>query len=671
MTKIASFDVFDTVLTRAFGSPQSCAILLGNKVKDLSLLQYTPEAFARARIDAQVRAVRNAGGIDSKLNLHQIYAELGNALGLTQTQCDELMKLELELEAELIRPVPQARELVQSARDRNQRIIFVSDMYLGTEFIQKQLAHHGLYLDGDRCYVSCDYSKSKASGELFREILRCENTAPNLVSHCGDDLWSDVQSAKDVGLKVTPFLNAKLNRYEEILDSYTWATEGLSSAMAGASRLARLTIPASSLKEEAQRDVAAGVVAPLLVGFTLWVLRRAQKLGLKRLYFVSRDGQILLEIARRLIKKLDFDCELRYFYGSRCAWLLPSITSVDEEHLNGIFWSSASVDSPLSVHTILSRLDINPEQIKSSLVSIGITEKDWLRNITIDERKKLNQLLIQNENIQEIILRKADQKRKVMVKYLKQEGMLDMTEFGFIDVGAAGNLHYMLSSIMSVSTGKLPVSLFPYLGQQALKNQFIRPETYFFDIENNLGFCDNYRFLFALMEIACVADHGSVVDYQEVDEQIKPVIKNEYNQQVINWGYHIVRKTICSFTDNLLLDFSLVNPQADVRAATIEAIETFCSNPSFAEANAWGSFPVELGLEDEYFVPYLAKSYAWKDMIQPFLPEYKATWRQIYWWHEGALVLTPPLLRTALKISINFGQYIAFLNLVKYSNNNG
>ncbi|MBW4647073.1 MAG: hypothetical protein KME23_29515 [Goleter apudmare HA4340-LM2] len=658
MTKIASFDVFDTVLTRAFGSPQSGAILLGKKIQYSSLLQYTPEAFAHARIDAQMRVFQNAGGIDSQVNLHQIYAELANALGLTQTQCEELMKLELELEAELIRPVPQARELVQSARDLNQRIIFVSDMYLGTEFIQKQLADHGLYLKGDRCYVSCDYAKSKASGKLFREILRCEDTAPNLVSHRGDDLWSDVQSAKDVGLKVRPFLNAKLNRYEKILDSYRWSTEGLSSAMAGASRLARLTVPALSSRQEAQRDVAAGVIAPLLVSFTLWVLGRAQKLGLKRLYFVSRDGQILLEIARRLIKKLDFDCELRYLYGSRCAWLLPSITSVDEEHLNGIFWSSATVDSPLSVHTMLSRLNINPEQIKSSLFSIDITEKDWLRNTTFDERKKLNQLLIQNENIQEIILHNADQKRQVMLKYLKQEGMLDITEFGFVDVGAAGSLHYMLSSIMSVSTGKLPVSLFPYLGHQVLKNQFRRPETYFFDIEHNLGFCDNYRFLFALMEISCVADHGSVVDYQEVDEQIKPVLKNEYNQQVINWGYHIVRETICSFTDNLLLDLSLVNPQADVRSATIEAIETFCFNPSFAEANAWGSFPIELGLEHEYFVPFLAKSYTWKDMIQPFLPEYKAIWQQIYWWHEGALALTPALLRTALKISINFGQYI-------------
>ncbi|NEU75590.1 hypothetical protein PI95_024285 [Hassallia byssoidea VB512170] len=656
MTKIASFDVFDTVLTRAFGSPQSGAILLGKKVHDLSLSQYTPEAFARARIDAEVRAFRNAGGIDSKVNLHQIYAELANALGLNEKQRDELMNLELELEAKLIRPVPLAKELVQAARDRHQRIIFLSDMYIGTEFIQKQLTHHGLYLDGDRCYVSCDYAKSKASGELFREMVHCEGVTPNLVSHCGDNLWSDVRSAKRIGLKVTPFLNAKLNRYEEILDSYSWTTEGLSSAMAGASRLARLTVSASSSKQEAQRDVTAGVIAPLLVGFILWVLGRAQKLGLKRLYFVSRDGQLLLEIARRLVKKLNFNCELCYLYGSRYAWLLASITNVDEEQLSEIFRSSGNVDSVVSVKTVLSRLYINPEAIKLELISIGITEKDWLRALSADESQRLEQLLIKEKNIHNFILQQAEQKRLLMMKYLKQEGMLDSTKFGFVDVGAGGSSHYFLSSVLSACQEKLPISLYPYLGEGVLENQFIRPETYFFDMEANLGFCEDYRLLLAIMEMVCVANHGSVIGYKEVGERVEAVLKNADNEPVINWGYPIVRETICCFTENLLLDSSLVNPWVDVRAATIEALKTFGSNPSFAEAKAWGNFPMEVGLEHESFVPCLARSYTWKDLIQPFLPGNKAIWRQIYWWHEGALALTPPLLRTALKISINFEQ---------------
>ncbi|MDF5712283.1 MAG: hypothetical protein PUP90_32580 [Nostoc sp. S4] len=489
-------------------------------------------------------------------------------------------------------------------------------------------------------------------------MVHCEGVIPNLVSYCGDNLWSDVRSAKRIGLKVTPFLNAKLNRYEEILDSYSWTTEGLSSAMAGASRLARLTVSASSSKQEAQRDVTAGVIAPILVGFVLWVLARAQKLGLKRLYFVSRDGQLLLEIAHRLVKKLNFDCELCYLYGSRYAWLLASITNVDEEHLSEIFRSSGNVDSVVSVITVLSRLYINPKAIKSELVSIGLTEKDWLRALSTDERQRLEQLLIKDKNIHNFILQQAEQKRLLMIKYLKQEGMLNATKFGFVDVGAGGSSHYFLSSVLSACKEKLPVSLYPYLGEGVLENQFIRPETYFFDMGTNLGFCQDYRLLLAIMEMVCVADHGSVVGYKEVGEGVEPILKNVDNEPVINWGYSIVRETICCFTENLLLDSSLVNPWADVRAATIEALKVFGSNPSFTEAKVWGNFPMEVGLEHESFIPCLARSYTWKDLIQPFLPGNKAVWRQIYWWHEGALALTPLLLRTALKISINFQQLL-------------
>lgn len=70
------------------------------------------------RADAEARAFLNAGGLDSKVNLHQIYAEVGMALRLTEAERDRLMNLELKLETEIIRLVPRAKELLQAARDR-------------------------------------------------------------------------------------------------------------------------------------------------------------------------------------------------------------------------------------------------------------------------------------------------------------------------------------------------------------------------------------------------------------------------------------------------------------------------------------------------------------------------------------------------------------------------
>lgn len=654
MNKIASFDVFDTVLTRAIGSPESNFLLLGRKLKTLSLIDCSAEVFARVRANAESRAFQNAGGLDSKVNLPQIYAEVGMALRLSEAELDPLMKAEQKLEMEILRPVPRAQEIVQSARDRHKHIAFLSDMYLGTEFIQSQLAHHGLYTNGDRCYVSCDYAKSKASGALFREFLHRERVPAQAVEHCGNNSWSDVHAPQQVGIETKPFPEGNLNRYEEILESHTWATEGLSSAMAGASRLARLTVPASSQREEALRDVSASIAAPLVTGFTLWVLRRAQQLGLKRLYFVARDGQVLLEIARRLIKKLDFDCELRYLYGSRQAWSLPGITKVDEEHLNRIFIGQLTLDVDfVSAHIALARLSINPEEIKDSLIAIGLTQKDWSRNLNVEERRKLTQRVLHDKQIHELVLQKADLQRQVMIKYLKQEGLLDATPFGFVDLGTGATLHLALAEVLVLAGGKPPVSFYLGLRKGILLGQLGRPESYFYDRQFDLGLFE-IPGLNVMLEATCCADHGSVVSYREVGERIEPVLREEGNPLVMNWGHPLVRETVSSFAENLLLDSSFVNPWTDIREACLDVINAFWSAPSYTEAKAWGAFPMEDGWGKESIYHCLAQSYRGRDLITTL--SRGSLWGRRHWWVEGALALTPPWLKVALKISQAVGR---------------
>ena len=56
------------------------------------------------------------------------------------------------------------------------------------------------------------------------------------------------------------------------------------------------------------------MAGPALAGYVLWVLERSFEMGLKRLYFISRDGEIMLEMAQRLLPAFwpDATMELRY-----------------------------------------------------------------------------------------------------------------------------------------------------------------------------------------------------------------------------------------------------------------------------------------------------------------------------------------------------------------------
>jgi FMN phosphatase YigB (HAD superfamily) len=646
MNKLASFDVFDTVLTRVVGSPHTAFLLLGKRLADLSLLNCTPETFAQERINAEQHALKKSG---EETTLRHIYTELGTALKLTETQCNRIMELECALQTELLRPVPRAKDYVQAAREQGQRVVFISDMHLSSEFIQKQLVRHGLWMDGDRCYVSCEYGKSKTSGELFQEVLHHEGISPELMVHCGNDPRGDVRAAKRVRLQTQFFSEGNLNRYEKILESKAGATEGLSSVMAGASRLARLTVPASSPKEEALRDVAAGVMAPLLVGYVLWILQRAQQLGLKRLYFISRDGQILLEIAQRLVGKLNICCELRYLYGSRLSWNLPVITSTDEH------WIWAPILEFPTIENALDRLGLNPEELSDKLAAVGFTEKDWSRQLSHNEVQVLRALL-REEDVSEFIFDKAAQKRTVLIEYLKQEGLLDATEKGIVDLAGQGTLYKALSKLLNTA-GVTPIVGF-YFGitDSSTDKQNDLREAYFFD--KRFEFMELWRGLGNPLEMFCLADHGTVLSFQKEGEKVLPILEEERNQTVIDWGLPILRKTVYCFVENLLLDLSLVNPQADVREACSEELRAFWFNPSPKEAISWGSLPWEEHLLSKgTYRRYCAESYRWTHLFKALSTLRFPRHHQDSWMY-GSIVLSPPTIRIVLEGTVRSGRML-------------
>ncbi len=642
MVMISSFDVFDTVLTRKVGTPKSSFLLLGRKLRQLSLINCTGEAFSLIRADAEWRAFEKAGGFDSGVSLDTIYQEVGYALRLSQEQVQELQELEKKLEIELITPIPKAAELISDARKKGHQIVFVSDMYMGADFIRDRLSAFNLIEECDRLYVSKDYKKSKHTGSLYRQIVSQENIAKSNIIHCGSHPLSDVRAARKVGLQVNPFLEGSLNRYEQIMEAFALHSEGLSVAMAGASRLARLAAGSSSDHENALRAVAAGVAAPWLTGFTLWILQRAQALGINRLYFLARDGQLIIEIAERLIKKLGLDLEVFYLYGSRQAWLLPSLTTLDKEKISWIFNLEVEVDH-LSPRILFARFAISPDEIESSLEEFGIFSRDWDRNLNADERKKLCDYLISNPEIQQLILMRASEKRGVLLQYLEQVELLKDDNFGIVDLGTGATLHNALAAILE-SRGLEPPKSF-YLGLRNIPaSKYGHPEHYMYDKRSNLGF-NKAPGLVTILEAVCSADHGSVVDYAVQGELVQPILKEESNQVILDWGHLTVRNAVLTFTDYLLLDPSLLNVWGDVRPMCEVLQKTFWLSPTVDEARAWGSFPMEDGWGKESEILVLATAYSVTDLPRlawHLIRDGKIrSWRR-HWWHNAAIKMSRP-----------------------------
>jgi predicted HAD superfamily hydrolase len=124
-------------------------------------------------------------------------------------------------------------------------------------------------------------------------------------------------------------------RYEEIMQAADAWPRDLGERFAGASRAARAAVTVAPGDEAAIRDVAVGVAAPALVAFVLWLLEEAERRGLRRLRFLSRDGQVLYELACRLAATTGSGLDLEYVYSSRITW---SLAATDPASLAQTAW---------------------------------------------------------------------------------------------------------------------------------------------------------------------------------------------------------------------------------------------------------------------------------------------------------------------------------------------
>ena len=165
----ASFDVFDTVLTRRVATPASLFLLLGRRALNCGFVRVDASTFQEHRIASEKEA--RALAVCGEVTLKEIYQILISRLGVCSQYADILLRLELDLEAQVIVPVPSAFEMIIAARRWSPTVLFTSDMYLPGDFIRDQLMRNGLWCSGDKLYVSSELGVSKAAGELYREIL--------------------------------------------------------------------------------------------------------------------------------------------------------------------------------------------------------------------------------------------------------------------------------------------------------------------------------------------------------------------------------------------------------------------------------------------------------------------------------------------------------------------
>lgn len=634
-THLATYDVFDTLLTRAVGSPGSVFTLLGALSDVRRLTGCEPLRFAEVRRRAEQRARRGR----PEVTLASIYSEVAVALGLDAPAAEALASAEVELELRLSRLVPLADTDLKE--DPAQRKVAVSDMYLPTAAVRELLDRQGLLAHLDDVVVSCDHGASKWSGELFRVVQHREGAPVGAWTHVGDNRNSDHRVPRLLGLQTRHVTATALNRYEQLLEGASAATGGMSSLLAGASRLTRLscTVP------DEQRpvvDVVAGVAAPSLVAFTLWVLRSAKAAGLQRLYFLARDGELLHQLADELSRRLGLGIDCRYLYGSRSVYHRASLATVPLAEATWA-WTSMYSASPFEV---LVRVGLTDEEADQTLARLGLAASS--RSPLTDGARTL---ITSDPATQERVQRAGADLLQRVHGYLRQEGLADDEPYGIVDIGWAGRMANALANALPPEAPELRRGyMFGYMKRSS---GYRRPEVlegYLFDEHRQQGYWSGFGHAYGPLETFTVADHGMTTDFVERDGRFEPVLASATNPTLESWPWQLCRETIHRFVNHLVLDPDLADVAADLRDPVAEVLTEFWEHPTLQEARAWGAYLYE----DDMLARSrneLASPYRTRDVIGRAA---RRSYEGKRMWDQGSVMLTSrplqPMARWGLAV---------------------
>ncbi|GFE68206.1 hypothetical protein [Chroococcus sp. FPU101] len=635
-----SFDIFDTILVRTWAKPTDLFWELGVQLQQTQLITVSPATWQKIRVEAE--SVARQKILTGEVTLNQIYEELKTILNWSIQEVEEALKLELKLEKLSLRPIPEIQRKIQDLHQLQQPIAYLSDMYLPTETIKDFLKEYQIWANGDQLYVSAEAGVGKGSGELFQYFMLQNNLKVSELHHTGDNLHSDFKVPQKLGIKVTPFRRSHLNRYERLIADDPKLSVRFRSFVAGSSRLCRLHCPETDFRRQTIWDTAANVIAPLVFGFVHWVLQQAKQQGIQRLYFMARDGQILLKVAQIICHQWGYDLDCRYLYGSRQAFHFPALQTLGEHEFNWI------LDNPafLSVRIVCQRVNLEPEKIADTLIHHGFLRESWDRNLAHHEVLALKAVL-QEPSVSKMILTLAKTYREKAVGYFKQEGMADGIPFATVDIGWSGKSQRSLSQILAAA------QIYPATGLQGFffgllsKTQAFSTDclmSYFLEsdqVSERRFLCDSQ-----ILELFLAADHGSTVRYEQQDDRYHPILRSQKNESGIAWGVLVQQEAIVEFTkyltENLQPDECKVEYFQQV---TEELLHIFINSPNRAESEAFGTQSFSQHQSESRFYD-LAPAYNWIDGIKMLFD-----WQYVhsFAWLPASIHRSHPLTRLPLR----------------------
>ncbi len=303
--QIISFDIFDTLLLRPYVEPESLWDHLGvlNKIDNLRNIRQW--AFQDARKKYCINGVE-------EITLEQIYEFMPE-------EYRYLKEKEIELETSVLQHNKEIKEVVDYAISTGKKVIAISDMYLPVDLLRSILDRNG-YSNINEIYVSSETKLLKATGALYKYVLKNLGVKADKVLHIGDNMRSDIDAAKKIGISAV--------FYSKIIDKYFAMNYRAKDFYNKNKRFFYPSILLGTialflhnnglLKEDLNDEeywykLGVEYSAPLAFTFSKWLNVKFKEDGIEEALFIARDGFIL----QKVFDLINPDLKTHYVYAPR------------------------------------------------------------------------------------------------------------------------------------------------------------------------------------------------------------------------------------------------------------------------------------------------------------------------------------------------------------------
>lgn len=392
-------------------------------------------------------------------------------------------------------------------------------------------------------------------------------------------------------------------------------------------------------KEEVFNKISREILAPALNGFVLWILHKAQRNGIRRLYFLARDGYLMYRCARIYVERFHLPIECRYLCCSRYSLRLPMYHRNMKAALDYICRGGTEV----TLDRILDRSGIKEEEKRITLEQLGMTEQRK-KPVPYPHLIRIRQMLEDCPFFLKAVEINSGKRLPSLLGYLEQEGLMEEVSVALVDSGWTGSMQKEICQALGILGKKRRLTGY-YWGLYELPKGVRREDYHCYYFSPEAGLKKKVYFSNSLFESIFSAPHGMTTGYEKVEGQWRPVYARADEE----------RKKFLEKLEKILLEY--VKNQADSmkyieniyfirdRRETERSLGRFMGMPELQEAQIFGNQPFSDDIFDtgdqtaagKMTEEELKENHVWKKVWK--MSGFSSGYVKESPWYEGSAVL--------------------------------